>query len=400
MTTLDETSQSLEDTLLHWTTWTQVRQELLKLGSWSSYGEEMCMLDHAYAFSERYFREAADPLSRQSGTLFYMLDVLFSGIGSRDAELLTAAVLYYAVRETKAPVHEIAEIIGPKMLTWLGWLLVPLPRERESRSIIRKRHFQKLVEAPQEVKLIMLAHSLATAHFLDSHFPNPASQKNFYRKMKQYILPQAEPFPRLRIWVQQWCNDMRHLEPAWFDRIGHAPGDNATPDRRHLYVLTYHDFLHAWVDCRSCGSRYDAVVVDIKDSDNPLIRYYKVKLKILIDLFDCPLTDRRTFFPIFYGKRKLILPRALLSAVEFLGNYGTPWAGYLAYSPMPGEREIFARHSPGIEKLAKELQEAVWNYTVETFLAFAPHTASIHFPFQTLIDRGLPEEAPDPFDYV
>ena len=367
-----------------WRTWSEARTDLTDILS----EKTLLVLDQAFEFAMsrhgNQTRPAGQPYIEH---LLEALEVLVRGPGIKDEAMLVASALHDVVEDTPTTIEEVADRFGEQVADLVRWVTKPEASTDLTGKEQKKLYLDSLQEAPEEALAVKLADRVSNVQCLDTH-PKPVKQRRYYQETIDYLLPLSERIPWYKEWFQSWRVTFERLE-VLSELIDHS--NNA--ERRyqfdpHAYILTYHDLLASWLRCE-CGCHHD------KEQDNEYWQYHRMKFELLVKMFEIPLKEvDRSEFPT----KKL--PSQLHSALNKLAHLGTHWDGMLAYTFKTGEEEIQQRHEGQINGRMKDLKRAYLEFIEELLLHYCPHLKNTHFPFQTLLDQGLPNEAPDPYDYV
>lgn len=75
------------------------------------------------------------------------------------------------------------------------------------------------------------------------------------------------------------------------------------------------------------------------------------------------------------------------------------FAGFLEYTFLAGEREIYQAHHPRIVTAEAQVRAAMIEFAEELLLTFWPQLRGENVRFEELISMGLPANQPDPDDF-
>jgi acetoin utilization deacetylase AcuC-like enzyme len=159
-----------------------------------------------------------------------------------------------------------------------------------------------------------------------------------------------------------------------------APAADRTAEKPYN-VLTVRDLIYAlgW------HTRYNR-----HGTDNELSDYWHLRFELLSQALALPKgwnEDSRKTPP-------------MLESLAFEIHRGGVFSGWLEYTWLPGEKEIFEAHEPGIHDAEISVRSRIFNFTEELLLTYWPqlHGKSVHL--EELVAMGLPANEPDPYDFL
>ena len=173
-----------------WAGWPQAEAGLRPLLS----GEDLETLAAAFAFAKACHgdqrRPTGDPYERH---LLEAVEVLATGAGVTDRDVLVAALLHDVVEDTPCTLEEVRERFGPAVAELVDWVTRPDPPDGD-RQAARLAYLRRLASAPPAAVLVKLADRLSNVQTLDRH-PRPEFRRNYYRETVDWILPLAAGVP-------------------------------------------------------------------------------------------------------------------------------------------------------------------------------------------------------------
>lgn len=191
-----------------WHDWDTAQQQLAVLAPETSTRR----LGDAVAFAEEAHgdqrRPAGEPYLEH---LLEVLEILVSGAGVRDEDLLVAAVIHDVVEDTGRTAAEVGERFGPRVQEWVGWVTKPDPAAHEDPAEVRNRYLLSLRSAPPEVLQLKLADRYSNVQRLDTH-PRVEKQRSYYRETCRHLVPLAAGVPWFETSFAEWRDSYRHLE--------------------------------------------------------------------------------------------------------------------------------------------------------------------------------------------
>jgi guanosine-3',5'-bis(diphosphate) 3'-pyrophosphohydrolase len=191
-----------------WHDWDTVRRQLAVLASEVSaqrLGEAVAFAEEAHGEQKR---PAGEPYVEH---LLEVVEILVSGVGVRDEDLLVAAVLHDVVEDTDRTAGEVGERFGPRVEEWVGWVTKPHPEAHEDPAEVRDRYLLSLRSAPPEVLLLKLADRFSNVQRLDTH-PRPEKRRSYYRETCRHLVPLTAGVPWFEAAFEEWREFYRHLE--------------------------------------------------------------------------------------------------------------------------------------------------------------------------------------------
>ncbi|MCX4450839.1 HD domain-containing protein [Streptomyces sp. NBC_01789] len=193
-----------------WHDWDTARRELAVLApevSAQRLGEAVAFAEEAHGGQKR---PAGEPYVEH---LLEVVEILVSGAGVRDEDLLVAAVLHDVVEDTDRTAGEVGERFGPRVEEWVGWVTKPEPEAHEDPAEVRDRYLLGLHSAPPEVLALKLADRFSNVQRLSTH-PRAEKQRSYYRETCRYVVPLAAGVPWFEGAFEEWREFYRHLEDA------------------------------------------------------------------------------------------------------------------------------------------------------------------------------------------
>ncbi|QCS10885.1 bifunctional (p)ppGpp synthetase/guanosine-3',5'-bis(diphosphate) 3'-pyrophosphohydrolase (plasmid) [Streptomyces clavuligerus] len=191
-----------------WHDWDTARRQLAVLApevSAQRLGEAVSFAEEAHGDQKR---PAGEPYVEH---LLEVVEILVSGAGVRDEDLLVAAVLHDVVEDTDRTAGEVGERFGPRVEEWVGWVTKPRPEAHEEPAEVRDRYLLSLRSAPPEVLLLKLADRFSNVQRLDTH-PRPEKRRSYYRETCRHLVPLAAGVPWFEAAFEEWREFYRHLE--------------------------------------------------------------------------------------------------------------------------------------------------------------------------------------------
>lgn len=193
-----------------WHDWDTARRQLAVLApevSTQRLGAAVSFAEEAHGDQKR---PAGEPYLEH---LLEAVEILVSGAGVRDEDLLVAAVLHDVVEDTDRTAGEVGERFGPRVEEWVRWVTKPHREAHEDRAEVRDLYLLSLRSAPPEVLLLKLADRYSNVQRLDTH-PRPEKQRSYYRETCRHLVPLAAGVPWFEAAFEQWRESYRHLEDA------------------------------------------------------------------------------------------------------------------------------------------------------------------------------------------
>ncbi|MEU9700878.1 HD domain-containing protein [Streptomyces sp. NPDC047981] len=193
-----------------WHDWELARRQLAVLApevSAQRLGEAVTFAEEAHGDQKR---PAGEPYLEH---LLEVVEILVSGAGVHDEDLLVAAVLHDVVEDTDRTAAEVGKRFGPRVEEWVGWVTKPQPKAGEQAAEVRDRYLLGLRSAPPEVLLLKLADRFSNVQRLDTH-PRPEKQRSYYRETCRHLVPLAAGVPWFEQAFEEWRLFYRDLDAA------------------------------------------------------------------------------------------------------------------------------------------------------------------------------------------
>jgi (p)ppGpp synthase/HD superfamily hydrolase len=183
-----------------WTTWPQAEAGLRSLVP----AEDLAVLREAYQFATAchgdQLRPTGDPYERH---LLEAVEVLATGAGVRDRDILVAALLHDVVEDTACTLEQVRERFGPAVAELVDWVTKTDPPSGDDREAARLAYLRRLASAPPQAVLVKLADRLSNVQRLDRH-PRPEKRRSYYRETVDWILPLAAGVPFFSEQFARW----------------------------------------------------------------------------------------------------------------------------------------------------------------------------------------------------
>jgi hypothetical protein len=110
------------------------------------------------------------------------------------------------------------------------------------------------------------------------------------------------------------------------------------------------------------------------------------------------LLSRALGLPRGWSTDRFKTPRMLQSLSPEIIR-GSFFGGFLEYTPLPGEMEIYKAHVGRIGTAEQRVRERMMDYAEELLLTFWPQLRSKSVRLEELISMGLPAVRPNPDDF-
>ena len=183
-----------------WTTWPQAEAGLGSLVP----AEDLAVLREAYQFATAchgdQLRPTGDPYERH---LLEAVEVLATGAGVLDRDVLVAALLHDVVEDTACTLEEVRDRFGPEVAELVDWVTKTDPPPGGDREAARLAYLRRLAGAPRKAVLVKLADRLSNVQRLD-RLPRPEKRRAYYRETVDWILPLAAGVPFFHEQFGRW----------------------------------------------------------------------------------------------------------------------------------------------------------------------------------------------------
>lgn len=110
------------------------------------------------------------------------------------------------------------------------------------------------------------------------------------------------------------------------------------------------------------------------------------------------LLSRALGLPSEWSEDHTKTPRLLESLSREI-IHGGFFDGFLEYTPLPGEMEIYRAHRTRIKTAEECVRERMLDYAAELLLTFWPQLRGKTVRLKELVSMGLPADQPDPIDF-
>jgi len=147
--------------------------------------------------------------------LLEALQVLVTGAGLADRDVLCAAVLHDVVEDTACTIAEVTVNFGGRVGDLVSWVTIPAA-DPEHKAEVKRAYLLGLAGAPDDAKLVKLADRVSNVQTLRNL--NPAKQRSYYAQTVTYVLPIAKDFPWFAGWYATW--QQAHQDLAGTDLAG------------------------------------------------------------------------------------------------------------------------------------------------------------------------------------
>lgn len=134
--------------------------------------------------------------------LLEALEVLVTGAGVIDPDVLIAAVLHDVVEDTDCTTAQVAERFGPRVAELVGWVTIPPAGPGEDKLAVKQASLRRLVSAPPDAILVKLADRASNVQTLRNLSLD--KQRSYYAQTVEFIVPLAESEPWFATWYQDW----------------------------------------------------------------------------------------------------------------------------------------------------------------------------------------------------
>nr|WTB12089.1 HD domain-containing protein [Streptomyces antimycoticus] len=191
-----------------WHDWEAARAQLAVLAPSISLARLDAAVDMARSFHGDQKRPAGEPYMEH---LLEALEILVSGAGVHDEDVLVAAVLHDIVEDTACTSNEVEARFGERVAGLVAWVTKPATGPDEHAAEVRDRYLLGLHSAPRDAVILKLADRLSNVQRLDTH-PRPAKRRSYYRETCEHFLPLSEGVPWFEEAFGTWRESYRHLE--------------------------------------------------------------------------------------------------------------------------------------------------------------------------------------------
>jgi hypothetical protein len=89
----------------------------------------------------------------------------------------------------------------------------------------------------------------------------------------------------------------------------------------------------------------------------------------------------------------------MLDSLAFEIHRGGVFSGWAEYTWLPGEKESFEAHEPGIHNAEITVRRRIFDFAEELLLTCWPHLRGRSARLEQLVSMGLPANEPDPYDF-
>ncbi len=191
---------------LSWRTWDEAEPELRRVLP----GPALEAVGRAARAAERWHGAQARPTGTPyTEHLLEALEVLVRGVGERDPDVLSAALLHDVVEDTPATLTEVEAEFGPVVAEYVDWLTKPPVQAKKEKRAAKVGYLRRLRDAPPPVISIKLADRVSNVQTLDRMPPD--FQRRYYTETVVYLLPLAQGHPFFAPWFADWAQRFSHL---------------------------------------------------------------------------------------------------------------------------------------------------------------------------------------------
>ncbi len=184
-----------------WTDWTATESALTPLLPREAVAELGVAFDAAVEWHEGQTRPAGEPYWQH---LLQVLQVLASGLGVKDVDLLRAGLLHDVVEDTAGTGADLVARFGERTAGLVDAVTIPEIGEE------RAAYLAKLARAPHDVLLLKLSDRYSNVQRLHTH-PRVAKQRSYYAETVERFVPLAPVDERLDELFTRWADAYSYL---------------------------------------------------------------------------------------------------------------------------------------------------------------------------------------------
>jgi (p)ppGpp synthase/HD superfamily hydrolase len=142
--------------------------------------------------------------------LLQVLQVMATGLGVEDVDLLRAGLLHDVVEDTGATRADLVVRFGERTAELVDAVTMPEVGAGESKGEVRTTYLAKLTRAPRDVLRLKLSDRYSNVQRLHTH-PRVAKQRSYYVETIERFVPLAGVDERLDEWFGAWADAYSYL---------------------------------------------------------------------------------------------------------------------------------------------------------------------------------------------
>jgi guanosine-3',5'-bis(diphosphate) 3'-pyrophosphohydrolase len=197
------------EVFLNWRDWAVAEPELRELVPPRTADQVAEAVTFAMAWHGEQTRPTGAPYVEH---LLEALEVLVTGAGVTDRDILCAAVLHDVLEDTACPPADIAERFGARVAELVSWVTIPPTAPGKDKLDTKKTYLLRLASAPDDAKLVKLADRASNVQTVRNL--SPEKQRSYYAQTVSYIVPLAQDFPWFARWYAAWQREHADLAQA------------------------------------------------------------------------------------------------------------------------------------------------------------------------------------------
>ncbi|MGW6197498.1 HD domain-containing protein [Kribbella sp. NPDC055110] len=190
-----------------WGDWSAAETDLRAVVPDQIVGELDVAFDAAVGWHEGQTRPAGEPYWQH---LLQVLQVLASGLGVQDVDLLRAGLLHDVVEDTAGTRGDLVARFGERTAGLVDAVTIPEVRSGESKGDVRTTYLEKLARAPRDVLVLKLSDRYSNVQRLHTH-PRVAKQRSYYAETVERFVPLAAVDERLDGLFTRWADAYSYL---------------------------------------------------------------------------------------------------------------------------------------------------------------------------------------------
>lgn len=190
-----------------WVDWNAAETDLRALHPRQVVDELGSAFKAALGWHESQTRPAGEPYWQH---LLQVLQVLTTGLGIKDVDLLRAGLLHDVVEDTDGTIADLTSRFGERTAELVAAVTIPEIAAEESKDEVRTAYLSKLARAPRDVLLLKLSDRYSNVQRLHTH-PRVAKQRSYYAETIGGFVPLATADERLNMLFTAWSDAYSYL---------------------------------------------------------------------------------------------------------------------------------------------------------------------------------------------
>ncbi len=190
----------------NWHTWPQAAPQLRRALPAATCDKVAGAVTFAQRFHGDQKRPTGAPYVEH---LLEALEILVSGAGVTDPDVLCAAVLHDVVEDTPCTIAGVREAFGDRVADMVAWVTKPDAADGADKKAVKEAYLARLADAPEDAILVKLADRASNVQTLRNL--SLPKQREYFAQTRDYILPLAASRGWWAVWYASWEEAHRDL---------------------------------------------------------------------------------------------------------------------------------------------------------------------------------------------